>query len=518
MVKKNLDKLFQEKFENFSEMPEEKVWQSIETSLDQKKRSRKIIPLWWKLGGVAAILAVVIIVINPFEKDFNDTPAVTDVNNSSEKISEENEQRDASKTDFENATSNKSEIEVVEQESTLINKTNVSKDQVTSISKNAIENVNADADADKRQSEKDIFKKINSSNSQVVSNEITKLKEERSIIKDPALKNEGVLKSNESELVAAVHKNETQDPIEKIAQQKEANKELDKRLENALEKELFTQSEKETEKKSIFDEISEQEEEKKVLVTNTGSKWSAGPSVAPVYFSAIGEGSPVHSIFVKNSKSGDVSLSYGLSVAYEVSKKLSVRSGIHKVDFGYNTNGVEFSSSVEASVNGQIDNVNYALTAKNLVVNSMSNTPAVPVNQNSSLDVSTSEVSATSATRDGFMEQQFGYLEVPVELNYALIDNRFGVNLIGGVSSLFLVNNSVSLTSGALTTEMGEANNVNAVNFSTNVGFGINYKFTSKLKLNIEPVFKYQLNTFSNTEGSFQPFSVGVYSGLSFRF
>lgn len=516
MGKKKLDKLFQEKFENFSEMPEEKVWQSIETSLDQKNKSRKIIPLWWKLGGVAALLAVAIIVINPFEKDFNEAPAVTDVNNSSEKISEENEQIDASKTEFENATSNESQIEVVEQESILINKTSVSKDQVTSISKNTVENVNPDAD--KRQSEKGILKKINSSNSQVVSNEIDKLKEERNILKDPAVKNEDDLKSNESELVAAVHKNETQDPVEKITQQKEANKELDKRLNNALEKEAITQSEKETDKKSIFDEITEQEEEKKVLVTSTGSKWSAGPSVAPVYFNAIGEGSPVHSIFVKNSKSGDVSLSYGLSVAYEVSKKLSVRSGIHKVDFGYNTNDVEFSSSVEASVNGQIDNVNYALTAKNLVVNSMSNTQAVPKNQNSSLDVPASEVSATSAARDGFMEQQFGYLEVPVELNYALIDNRFGVNLIGGVSSLFLVNNSVSLTSGALTTEMGEANNVNAVNFSTNVGFGVNYKFTSKLKLNIEPVFKYQLNTFSNTEGSFQPFSIGVYSGLSFQF
>lgn len=516
MGKKKLDKLFQEKFENFSEMPEEKVWQSIETSLDQKNKSRKIIPLWWKLGGVAAVLAVAIIVINPFEKDFNEAPAVTDVNNSSEKISEENEQIDASKTEFENATSNESQIEVVEQESILINKTSVSKDQVTSISKNTVENVNPDAD--KRQSEKGILKKINSSNSQVVSNEIDKLKEERNILKDPAVKNEDDLKSNESELIAAVHKNETQDPVEKITQQKETNKELDKRLNNALEKEAITQSEKETDKKSIFDEITEQEEEKKVLVTSTGSKWSAGPSVAPVYFNAIGEGSPVHSIFVKNSKSGDVSLSYGLSVAYEVSKKLSVRSGIHKVDFGYNTNDVEFSSSVEASVNGQIDNVNYALTAKNLVVNSMSNTQAVPKNQNSSLDVPASEVSATSAARDGFMEQQFGYLEVPVELNYALIDNRFGVNLIGGVSSLFLVNNSVSLTSGALTTEMGEANNVNAVNFSTNVGFGVNYKFTSKLKLNIEPVFKYQLNTFSNTEGSFQPFSIGVYSGLSFQF
>lgn len=517
MGKKKLDKLFQEKFQDFSEMPEDKVWQSIEASLDQKKKSRKVIPIWWKLGGAAAVLAVAIFIINPFEKDFNETPIVTDVNNPTEKTSEENQQIDASKTTFENSTSNEAQIVIAEQESSVTKETSVPNEQLTSTSKNEIKNIKANSN--KKHSENNILKKASLSNSQVVSNQIKKLQEEggNTPIKS-AVKNELDLKLNETELVAAVNKNETQDPSTKVADRKDVYHEIDKDLNSTSEKEVITQSEKGTEKKSIFDEIATQEEEKDVLVVNAGSKWSAGPSVAPVYFNAIGQGSPVHSIFVENSKSGDVSLSYGLSVAYEISKKLSVRSGIHKVDFGYNTNDVEFSSSVEASVNNQIDNVNYALTAKNLVVNSRSNTQSAPTNQNASLDVSAAEVSATSATRDGFMEQQFGYLEVPVELNYALVNKRFGVNLIGGVSSLFLVNNSVSLTSGELTTEIGEANNVNAVNFSTNVGFGVNYKFTSKLKLNIEPVFKYQLNTFSNTEGSFQPFSIGVYSGLSFQF
>ncbi len=116
------------------------------------------------------------------------------------------------------------------------------------------------------------------------------------------------------------------------------------------------------------------------------------------------------------------------------------------------------------------------------------------------------------------MAQQFGYLEIPLELNYTLVDSKFGINLIGGLSSLFLVDNSVTLTSGELITEMGEANNLNNVNFSTNIGFGVNYKFSPKIQLNIEPVFKYQLNTFSDTAGDFQPFTIGVYSGLSFKF
>ena len=137
---------------------------------------------------------------------------------------------------------------------------------------------------------------------------------------------------------------------------------------------------------------------------------------------------------------------------------------------------------------------------------------------NSLVENSTLEVSAQDPSLLGVMAQQFGYLEVPLELNYTLLDRKFGINLIGGMSSLFLVDNSVTLTSGELITEMGEANNVNDVNFSTNIGFGVNYKFSPKIQLNIEPVFKYQLNTFSDTSGNFQPFSVGVYSGLNFRF
>lgn len=61
MSENNLDKLFQEKLANFQEIPDEKVWNSIAASLDNEKRSRKLVPLWWKVGGVAAILALSLI-------------------------------------------------------------------------------------------------------------------------------------------------------------------------------------------------------------------------------------------------------------------------------------------------------------------------------------------------------------------------------------------------------------------------------------------------------------------------
>ena len=244
---------------------------------------------------------------------------------------------------------------------------------------------------------------------------------------------------------------------------------------------------------------------------NSGPKWSVGPSIAPVYFNSLGEGSPIHSNFVSNSKSGNVNLSYGVAVAYEITDKLKLRSGLHKVDYGYDTNDITFSSSLVASTNTQITNITYTSTSRNLVVESSSGA-------RESQEFAANDIIAQSPSRSGRMVQEFGYLEVPMELNYALLDRKFNVNIIGGISSLFLVNNSVTLESDGTSTEMGDANNLNDINFSTNVGIGVNYELTDKMNIHLEPMFKYQLNTFSDTEGNFQPYSLGVYTGMSFKF
>jgi hypothetical protein len=263
-------------------------------------------------------------------------------------------------------------------------------------------------------------------------------------------------------------------------------------------------------KKSIFEAIEAQET--LAETTDEGGRWMVGPSLAPVYFDAFGNGSPIASNFVNNSKSGSVNMSYGLQVAYKVSRRLSIRSGIHRVDYGYNTEEVGFTSSPIARPSSLIRTISYSENSKSLVVHSTASGAREP-QQPSAVDIT-----APSPARQGEMVQEFGYLEVPVEMQYTLIDKKWGLNLIGGMSSLFLMDNSVSLESSGTTTEVGESNNMNDLNFSTNLGFGVFYRLNPRLELNLLPMFKYQLNTFSQTEGNFRPYSIGVYSGLSFRF
>lgn len=502
MSKKNLDEIFQEKFSDFSDIPTENVWKSIETSLNKKKKNRMVIPFWWKLGGIAAALAIGLFLINPLKEDGNETNTiVTDVENVKDKQLEEENPVDHAPNDVTPHV-----VESAASDNNTLIDLNIDQNKKSDSKKSFEANSNL-VEHDK--SEKSVGEQ-KSTNSKIAKSKNEDATEKRNTILKDVI-------SNGKESAITINKPQKTENISSVnTENKKGTKPNTSSKGNTEEvmAQVYPEvsvKEIEADKKSIYDEIAEQEEEIEVAET-TESKWSAGPSIAPVYFNAIGEGSPVHSIFVPNSKSGDVNLSYGLAVSYEISKKLSIKTGVHKVDYGYNTNDVEFSASLEGFGGGQIENIDYSLASRNIVVESKA-TNRDSFSENKALDAAAQDPSLI-----GVMAQQFGYLEIPLELKYTLVDSKFGVNLIGGLSSLFLVDNSVTLTSGELITEMGEANNVNNVNFSTNIGFGVNYKFSPKVQLNIEPVFKYQLNTFSDTAGNFQPFTIGIYSGLNFKF
>ena len=67
-------------------------------------------------------------------------------------------------------------------------------------------------------------------------------------------------------------------------------------------------------------------------------------------------------------------------------------------------------------------------------------------------------------------------------------------------------------------TEIGQANNLNATSFSTNLGLGINYGLSKQWSFNFEPTFKYQINTFKSGTTNIQPYYFGVFTGVQFKF
>ena len=56
-IKKNIDDLFKERFENLEVSPSPEVWKNIQTKLKEED-DRKVIPIWIKLSGIAALLVL----------------------------------------------------------------------------------------------------------------------------------------------------------------------------------------------------------------------------------------------------------------------------------------------------------------------------------------------------------------------------------------------------------------------------------------------------------------------------
>lgn len=488
MDNRDLDNLYRDKLGDFQDQPDPLLWDRISKSLDEKKKKSRIIPLWWRWGAAAAVLVGALFLFAPWEGGDDQLPAVTITPPADAPAQDRLQEAPGSRTA---AGSGVVDGAAGSEPSTAV--------EATVDAANAYAQ-SGNAPAEGVSQENQLSGASDPAAGGLAANgNSAKLQETGKPI--PA---DGV-QAQQANASSPVKGQEPEKGPEAIA----------KSPESALaavsgDGEDTEQGAQETGKISIFDAINESEDATAVA-RDEGGKWLVGPSVAPVYFSSFGNGSPIASDFVDNPKSGTVNMSYGLQVSYKLSKKLRLRSGVHRVDYGYNTENVGFTSSPTARPNSLIRTISYSEESRNLVVESMvgGQPPVEPI---------ANDVSAPSPAREGQMAQEFGYLEVPLEMQFSLIDRKWGLDLIGGMSSLFLIDNAVNLESSGSVTEMGEATNLNSLNFSTNFGLGLFYRFNPSFELNLQPMFKYQLNTFSETSGNFRPYSIGIYSGLSFRF
>lgn len=527
--KKNIDRLFQEKFKDFEAAPPEFVWDNLEEIL-QKKKKRRVVPLWWRMGGIAAALVVGMLFMYPYffssttphdgngvvyenqttgkgnnntkiktgtptppnrnvqsqgpsGGSYANTPGKTvdagspdnsksdDVNGKMPGATHRLQNRDAyAQTNGKNTTSkaqdknNKSRIGQSNNNTSLANNTN-NKDRQS----------NPDANDANDISLPDNGNRLNQQEQQVAegNSPAQPLPQQGD---SPIIKN-GFLANNDDAQLAVT------DSIPKE--------------ENELEK---------------LRKAQEKEKEEKALAQNDPglNKWNLKPQMGPLLYNSLSNGSPIDGQFASNTKTYDNQLSYGLGVNYALTSRLSVRSGINTVKLGYATEGVQFYASLNEGT------PNVARTAQANIVVQNQQTPQTPINVLNSLAISDA---LPKETFNGSMVQRTGYIEVPVEMEYALLNKKFGINVIGGFSTLFLNENNVSVVSDqGLSTTVGEAQNLNNISFSTNLGLGFKYRFFKQLEASFEPTFKYQVNTYTRDAGNFRPYFIGLYTGISFSF
>jgi len=514
--KKHIDRLFQEKLKDFEATPSNAVWENISAELHSEEKDRKIIPLWLKLSGIAAALLLLFTVGNAVFNSSDENP------NQDTIVDTENNNSNTENTD----------TNLKEQQDNIIGIDNLEEQKVASedtSNKNPNTESSNDSPESKLTSQKDNLTNAvvkNSENSSKTENQLKKATINDildSTKKDAVVKTEDVSNAVNNDAVKegenpTINKNAVDMALDKTKSSENAVAKTDvdetSKAENGIEnteekgevakEELKTSIEEALAENTQQDEQGEKKKRKKIE-----DRWKIAPSVAPVYFNTLGSGSSIHEQFNKNSKTGDINMSYGVRGSYALTEKLSVRAGVNKVTMGYSTNDVFVLNNVTATPTDDrflLRNVALKEEAQATSFVSMEefNFAQVP--------------SVISNQIIGSIDQKLGFIEIPMELEYELSNQRLGLRVLGGFSALFLNENEVYSTLDGETTLIGSATNLNKTSFSANLGVGLDFKLSEKFKLNLEPTFKYQLNTFINTSGDFKPYFIGIYSGFSFKF
>ena len=91
--------------------------------------------------------------------------------------------------------------------------------------------------------------------------------------------------------------------------------------------------------------------------------------------------------------------------------------------------------------------------------------------------------------------------------------------MLGGFSSNLLVGNETFMENSSGKSSAGKTKDMETLNYSGTLGVGLKYSLSKSIFLNVEPRIKYYLNSLnSNSEVSYKPYTIGVYTGLSYEF
>lgn len=437
---KDIDRLFQEKLENFETTPNPEIWEAIESKL-QKKKKRRIVPFWWYSGIAGVLIIGMLFFYNKDKKEpirtFDEVPVIVE--------EKKEEQKEINFKDIPQIDKDTIQTELVYKETNDLE---------------ILENK-------KRRRNKKQLKPLNEDAAIVLAKEKVSKDSKKGLLSDKKIALKKIFSEKEKEEIIAHN-----DSVFKKETKKDFLAEVSK-LENIKE-------EKEIEK-----------------------KWSVTPTIAILNSNSFSKTSPLDKSFASNTN-GDNSVAYGVRINYKISNKWSLQTGFFKRNLDFSTNNLSVISNVSGS---NLKNLNYNSEVSFILIN----------NEFSSDAAILSGVNVTEKNVN--LKQTFGYIEIPIELKYTLIEKqKFNTKLVSGFSTLFLKNNDILLETENITRSVGKATNLNKINFSGNLGIDFNYSLNSKLNLNITPMFKIQMNTFSNTANGFQPYTIGIYSGLSYKF
>ncbi len=259
-------------------------------------------------------------------------------------------------------------------------------------------------------------------------------------------------------------------------------------------------------------------------------RWLVGAQVSPAFNVSGSSHSQIYASNMLSSASNPVDIGGGISVEYKKGKRLSVQSGVYYSGLGQASGNSSRSSGndymfASADRGAEYFNASVNIDAKSskMMMNSAAGViefSSVPsgIVLGTNLEDKTLASSAVVVSDARFV-QNFEYIEIPLYLRYTIIDSRFDMEMMGGFSSNLLVGNKTFMESSSGKNLVGKTQDMQMLNYSGTLGVGLKYGLSKRIFLNVEPRVKYYLNSLnSNSAVTYKPYTIGVFTGLSYEF
>jgi hypothetical protein len=235
---------------------------------------------------------------------------------------------------------------------------------------------------------------------------------------------------------------------------------------------------------------------------NRNGKWIMSAGIAPVFTSGVGYNSA-------SKTSVETSISGKMMAGYKIGKRVVIKSGIIYSQIKQVTTNVDFNST--------------GLASDFQVKTSRASTPSGDVSLNKSNAIKMELLySRNNSLLTGYqadLTQEFGYIEIPAEVTYKIIDHKFNVGLTGGISTNLLVGNKAGLFENGQKINSGETNSLRDVTYSGAMGLAFGYNMGNGITFTVEPRIKHFLNSLSSNKAvEFKPYQLDIMTGVTYSF
>jgi hypothetical protein len=253
------------------------------------------------------------------------------------------------------------------------------------------------------------------------------------------------------------------------------------------------------------------------------NRWTLSAMASPTYFSNFGAENSDAEKKMSFSEHSVISYSGGLSFSYRINKRFSIQTGLYYASLDRRVDGIDSYSGFRGHNDAKGDHTFEVMTTSGPLYSENADVYLMEAGQDNRIvkgyasnivDPEKANLSYITSS----ITQNFSYLQMPLVVRYKFIDKVLDFNVIGGVSYDFLLENSAFATAGNTKYDVGKTMGLNTLTFSSSLGMGMEYNFSDKVSLNLEPTFRYYVNPFNQPGLNIHPYSFGIFTGFSYKF